>query len=162
MSATKLLDRLDRVRQTAPGRWLARCPAHQDKSPSLSIRELDDGRVLLHDFGGCEVGDVLAAVGLTAADLFPQRMPGHSYTVTHSRIPARDLLQIISHETSIVAVIATDLSAKKTITAADWQRLALAAEVFCCALRAYPPRPKKAGTSNERIKSVCFRIVTRP
>ena len=126
MTATTLIDRLDRVRQTAPGRWLAKCPAHQDRSPSLSIRELDDGRVLLYDFGGCQVGDVLAAVGLTVADLFPQRLPGHSHAATHSKIPARDLLEIVSHETSIVAVIVTDLIAKKTISDTDWQRLALA------------------------------------
>ena len=126
MTATALIDRLERVRQTAPGRWLAKCPAHQDRSPSLSIRELDDGRVLLYDFGGCQVGDVLAAVGLTVADLFPQRLPGHSHAATHSKIPARDLLEIVSHETSIVAVIVTDLIAKKTISDTDWQRLALA------------------------------------
>jgi hypothetical protein len=127
MSATKLLDRLERVKETGHGRWLARCPAHQDKSPSLSIRELDDGRVLLHDFAGCAVSDVLAAVGLTLSDLFPQRLPGHSYTPSHSRIPARDLLQIISQETSVVAVIAADIIAKKNISNNDWQRLALAA-----------------------------------
>lgn len=126
MTAAALIDRLERVRQTAPGRWLARCPAHQDKSPSLSIRELDDGRVLLHCFGGCEVGDVLVAVGLTMADLFPQRLPEHAYAPSGSGIPARDLLQIISQETSIVAVIAADLLAKKDISAIDWQRLALA------------------------------------
>jgi hypothetical protein len=126
MTATALIDRLERVRQTAPGRWLAKCPAHQDRSPSLSIRELDDGRVLLYDFGGCQVGDVLAAVGLTVADLFPQRLAGHSHAATHSKIPARDLLEIVSHETSIVAVIVTDLIAKKTISDTDWQRLALA------------------------------------
>ena len=83
--------------------------------------------MLLHDFGGCEVGDVLAAVGLTVADLFPQRLPDNRYAPSHSRIPARDLLQIISGETSIVAIIAADIIAKKTISDTDWQRLALAA-----------------------------------
>jgi hypothetical protein len=127
VSAAALIDRLDRVRQTAPGRWLARCPAHRDRSPSLSIRELDDGRVLVHDHGGCEVGDVLAAVGLTLSDLFPQRLPGHAYKPSHSKIPARDLLQIVSNEMSIVAIVAADIIAKKTISNIDWQRLALAA-----------------------------------
>jgi hypothetical protein len=127
MSISKLLDRLERVKQTVAGRWLARCPAHQDKSPSLSIRELDDGRILLHCFGGCEVGDVLTAVGLTLADLFPQRLPQHAYAASHTGIPAGYLLQIISGETSVVAIIAADLMAKKTITETDWQRLALAA-----------------------------------
>jgi len=127
VSATALLDRLYSVRQTAPGRWVARCPAHQDRSPSLSVRELDDGRILLHDFGGCAVDDVLAAVGLTLGDLFPKRSPAHSYPASHSRIPARELLEIISEETSVVAILAVNMLAKKAVTEADWRRLAKAA-----------------------------------
>lgn len=124
-AAAKLLDRLERVKPTAPGRWLARCPAHEDRAPSLSIRELDDGRVLLHDFGGCETGNVLAALGLTLADLFEK--PLGNFQPTHSRIPARDLLEILSEETSVVANVAADILAKKSISEADWQRLAQAA-----------------------------------
>lgn len=124
-AAAKLLDRLERVRQTGPGRWLARCPAHQDRSPSLSIRELDDGRMLLHDFGGCETGDVLAAVGLQLSDLFEK--PLGNFQPSHTRIPARDLLEIISEETTLVAIIAADFLAEKHITEDDWRRLAAAA-----------------------------------
>jgi hypothetical protein len=127
MSAAALLDRLDRVKQTGPGRWLARCPAHEDRAPSLSIRELDDGRILLNDFGGCGTDDVLAALGLHMADLFPKRLAGHHSRASSSRIPARDLLEVISEETSVVAIIAADLLAKKTITDEDWQRVATAA-----------------------------------
>ena len=68
-AAAKVLDRLARVKQTGPGRWIASCPAHEDRSPSLSIREIDD-RLLIHDFGGCDTGDVLAALGLNISDLF--------------------------------------------------------------------------------------------
>ena len=127
MSAATLLDRLDRVRQSGSGRWIARCPAHEDRSPSLSIRELDDGRVLLHDFGGCEVGDVLAAVGLALADLFPDPLPGHSHHPARSRIPARDLLDIISEEITVVALVAADMLAGKSVSVEDWTRLATAA-----------------------------------
>lgn len=126
MSASILLDRLDRVKSTAPGRWLARCPAHEDRSPSLSIRELSDGRVLVHDFGGCEVGDVLAAVRLTLGDLFARPL-GHQIAPSHSRIPASDLLAVISGEVAVVAIIATDLLEQRTLSEADWQRLAAAA-----------------------------------
>jgi hypothetical protein len=126
-AAAKLLDRLERVKQTAPGRWLARCPAHEDRAPSLSVRELDDGRVLLHDFGGCEVGEVLVAVGLRLCDLFEQRLPQHNYAASHSRIPARDLLEIVSEEVAVAAIIAADLLARKTISQGDWRRLAQAA-----------------------------------
>lgn len=124
MSADALLSRLDHVRPAGSGRWIARCPAHKDRSPSLSIREID-GRVLLHDFGGCEAADVLAALGLTMSDLFDR--PLGNFAPSSSRIPARDLLEIISEETSVVAIIAADMLAKRAIDHANWSRLAKAA-----------------------------------
>ena len=69
----RLLDRLDHVRQTGD-RWRARCPSHgSDRNQSLSITAADDGTVLLKCFGGCGAADVMAAAGLTLADLFPER-----------------------------------------------------------------------------------------
>lgn len=131
MSAAKLLDRLEGVRQTGPSRWLARCPAHEDRSPSLSIRELDDGRILLNDFGGCQSADVLAALGLEFGDLFPERLAGNGpaggYAPSSSRIPARDLLEIISEEVSVVSIIVADFCDKRSISEEDWKRLATAA-----------------------------------
>lgn len=52
--------------------WSATCPAHEDRSPSLSITEGRDGIVLLHCHGGCGPREVLAAVGLTWQVLFPR------------------------------------------------------------------------------------------
>ena len=51
--------------------WKARCPAHDDRKASLSIGAGDDGRVLLHCHAGCDVQTVVAAAGLTMADLAP-------------------------------------------------------------------------------------------
>ena len=112
-AAAKVLDRLDGVRQSGPGRWLARCPAHKDRSPSLSIRELDDGRVLLHDFGGCDTEAVLDALGLELQALFPEPLPvvrqGMGYQPTHSRISARDLLEVLDHEITVAVFILNDI-----------------------------------------------------
>lgn len=127
MSASTLLDRLEHVRQTAPGRWLARCPAHEDRSPSLSIREIDGGRILLHDFGGCSTEDVLAALGLTMSELFPERLPEHSYPASHSSIPARDLLVILDHETTVAVLILNDIVTRRTANESQVQRLCQAA-----------------------------------
>ncbi len=52
--------------------WMACCPAHKDRNPSLSVSEGNDGRVLLNCFAGCSTESVLAALGLTASDLFPE------------------------------------------------------------------------------------------
>lgn len=96
-TAARLLERLDLVRSTGPGRWLARCPSHDDGSPSLSIRELGDGRLLLHDFGGCDVDDVVAAVGLEISNLFPPRLPTGVYSRPRERhpFPASDILKAL-------------------------------------------------------------------
>ena len=51
--------------------WQARCPAHEDKSPSLSVTASDDGKVLLYCHAGCDAASVCGALGLTMADLMP-------------------------------------------------------------------------------------------
>jgi hypothetical protein len=127
MSAAKILDRLEAVKQTGPGRWLARCSAHADKSPSLTIRETDHGMTLIHCFAGCEPDEVLAAVGLTMSDLFPERSPRHSYPASHSSIPARDLLVILDHELTVVALILNDIVTRRTASESQRQRLCRAA-----------------------------------
>ena len=120
-----LIDRLEGVRQLGPSRWLARCPSHDNRSPSLSIRELDDGRILLHDFGGCDVTDVLSALGMEMADLFPDR-PEHYQASIRSRIPATDLLKIIADEATTVGLIAGWFLDGREIDEHDWDRLSLA------------------------------------
>jgi len=128
MSAATLLDRLRGIRTTGPGRWLACCPAHEDRSPSLSIREMDDGRVLIHDFAGCDAESVLTAVGLEFRDLHPASDGAtHRARPIGSRIPAADALAAIDHEAHVVAVIASDIHAHREIDGPTWSRLALAA-----------------------------------
>jgi hypothetical protein len=65
-----LLARLDGVREVN-GQFEARCPAHDDRNPSLSVGVGDDGRLLVHCQRGCALGDVLRPIGLTIKDLFP-------------------------------------------------------------------------------------------
>lgn len=69
MTVHELLARLERVSKTSTG-WMARCPAHEDTKPSLSIASGDDGRILLQCFAGCEVGGIVEALGLEVRDLF--------------------------------------------------------------------------------------------
>jgi hypothetical protein len=69
VTAEALADLLH-ARHAGHGRWQAKCPAHQDCSPSLSIREGREGRVLLHCFAGCTTEAVLRFAGLKVADLF--------------------------------------------------------------------------------------------
>jgi hypothetical protein len=61
--------------------WCCKCPAHDDRNPSLSIRAGDDGRALVCCHAGCSVDAVCGAIGLRPADLFtpdPSRRNGHA------------------------------------------------------------------------------------
>ena len=63
---------LSRVQGAKPnGRgWVARCPAHDDRTPSLSIDQGDDGRALLHCHAGCTHDAIAATLGITKRELF--------------------------------------------------------------------------------------------
>ncbi len=70
---------LERVNAKRNGQgWIAPCPAHDDRKPSLSIKTGDDGRALVHCHAGCSVDDVLAALHLEARDLFADNGNGHA------------------------------------------------------------------------------------
>jgi len=50
-------------------RATARCPAHDDGNPSLAVAA-GDGQALVFCHGGCQIGDVVAKLGLRLADLY--------------------------------------------------------------------------------------------
>jgi hypothetical protein len=122
-----LLSHLDKVKRTGKGNWIARCPAHLDKSPSLTIRELDDGRVLLHCFVGCSVHEVLDAVGMDMAALFPPREIQHGKPERRP-FPAADVLRAIGFESLVVCAAAVTMLTGEAFTQADRDRLILATE----------------------------------
>jgi len=72
MTIDQILPRFPDSKKTNSG-WSGCCPAHDDKTPSLSIKGGDDGGVVLHCHAGCKPEAVVAAVGLTMADLMPAR-----------------------------------------------------------------------------------------
>lgn len=127
MSADILLQHLGKIKRTGRGRWMACCPAHDDRSASLSIRELDDGRVLVHCFAECSVHEIVSAVGLELTDLFPPREDGkHSVKGERRPFPAADILRAVAFETTLVLVAAADMLAGHPFNDADRARLALA------------------------------------
>lgn len=70
ISESEFLGKFEGV-QASGGGWVARCPAHGDDNPSLSIARGEDGRWLVHCHAGCSAEAVVAAVGLKMADLMP-------------------------------------------------------------------------------------------
>lgn len=65
-----VLPRLDLVRKVDGTTYMARCPAHYDNTPSLSLRVTDNDDLLVHCFAGCTLESICAALGLSVAQLF--------------------------------------------------------------------------------------------
>ena len=128
MSAvTRLLERLKGVWKGGPGRWVAACPDHVDRGPSLSIRELPDGRVLIHCFAGCDAHDVVNAAGLELKDVFPERPAEHRLAPSREAVDARDALACLAFQSQVLAVAAENFLQHRKFTVADVERIALAA-----------------------------------
>ena len=66
----ELLNRLKKVKKCGDG-YQAQCPAHDDKRPSLSLKEVD-GKVLMRCHAGCSNESIMASIGMTMSDLMPQ------------------------------------------------------------------------------------------
>src|SRR5688572_22951425 len=54
------------------GYWLARCPAHNDREPSLSVSVGKNGAAILNCHAGCAAESVVSALGMKMSDLFPK------------------------------------------------------------------------------------------
>ncbi|MDP9363537.1 MAG: hypothetical protein M3Q10_04785, partial [Chloroflexota bacterium] len=76
---------LDNVKRCGAG-FTARCPGHEDRQNSLKVDAGEDGQALLRCHAGCDTDRIVAALGLTMADLFPPRQSRHKA----GSIPADD------------------------------------------------------------------------
>lgn len=128
--AQALLSRLDGVKKAGRG-WIARCPAHEDRRASLSIAEGDDGRALVHCFGGCSAADVMAAAGLALSDLYAAPIdrghlsPTQRRAVTAETRIARQwaALQAALPSLAVVEVAAGMVAAGEALDATDAARV---------------------------------------
>jgi predicted protein tyrosine phosphatase len=95
MKADLIIERLEHVRATGKNRWIARCPAHKDSSPSLVITQPDNERVLIHCHAGCSTGDILDSLGLDWGALMPDKDSSYSATrITRKDEPIVDQMLI--------------------------------------------------------------------
>lgn len=126
MSAVdRILVQVEGLRQRGPHQWSARCPAHADKSPSLSIKESDSGALLLRCWAGCSLEAITAALGLRVADLFPRKPapPGAGSPPSRWRLSAAQALEILARESLLVGCVAVAMHRRREIPEADFQRL---------------------------------------
>jgi hypothetical protein len=128
MNAEALLARLHGVRRNGGG-WMARCPAHEDRSPSLSIRN-GNGKILLHCFGGCSIEAVCAALEIEVRELFSKeleidKLEPRILRKTQMRITGlRSRLTAADRERAVTVVLAEEAN----LDAAIARALALAVE----------------------------------
>ena len=134
-----ILHRLDRVKRTAPDKWIALCPAHDDKRPSLSVKQADDGRVLLKCWTGCGAAEIVSALGLSLSDLFladRRSLSDHGTGPMRRPFNWQDALKGVSHEITVALLIAQAVNTGQEIDTNALDRLALAEERISDALRA--------------------------
>ena len=92
MTSLQIADLLH-ARPVGTSRWMARCPKHQDRSPSLSIREGQSGRILIRCFAGCTTGDILNKLGLSWADICGEPMTREKIRQSAAERQERELHQ---------------------------------------------------------------------
>jgi len=127
MNAENIISRLEAVRKTGRSSWVARCPAHDDRRPSLSITECDDGRILAHCFAGCDVETVLSSIGMTMQDLMPERIADHC-PPERRPFPASDCLRAVAFEALVVVTAGAALLAGEPVELDDRARVMEAIE----------------------------------
>lgn len=132
MSAVEIiLGRLDDVQRSGNG-WRAKCPSCGGRGGKVSIAEGDDGRALLHCFGGCDAVAVTQAAGLTLADLFPEPLKDDSpESRRRMRRAAREsqwgaALDVLDLEAHVIFIHACDMATGKALSGGDVARLATA------------------------------------
>lgn len=121
------LSRLQKVRSTGKGSWIACCSGHDDKNPSMTITEGSDGRVLAHCFSqGCSIEDIANGAGLSVSDLMPENVGYHRLKPVRRSFNAMDVLYAIRSDLTLTLIMAKDIQAGKVISKEDSLNLAKA------------------------------------
>jgi hypothetical protein len=125
MTGEEFVSRLEKAKRTGNGSWLARCPAHQDRSPSLTVTEKEDGRILCFCFAGCGIEAITSAVGVEITDLFPPKAIEHAPRVARP-FPVADVLAALADECEVLDIILHDIDWAVPLKQDDIERAKLA------------------------------------
>jgi hypothetical protein len=135
---TRLLDTNQRVTGFAPrgsdNHHRLTCAACGTGSYKVATSRADNGSVLLHAFCGHSAVEVMAALGLTIRELFPERIKAASHEARKASAEAfrRNAwcaaLGVLVRETTLILIAANDMYSGKVLAAHDIQRVGLAAK----------------------------------
>ena len=117
----RLLSRLEKVERLSQGnhqaRYRACCPAHDDKSPSLSVTLANSDSILLKCWAGCSAEEVINAVGMEMTDLFPEKI--HHLPAVKRPFSADQAAKVIAEDAMTVATAAAKLRKNEPLSSAD-------------------------------------------
>ena len=116
-----VLNRFDGVRETGGGQYSCRCPAHEDKSNSLGIKQGDGDRIMMNCFAGCQTQDVLSAVGLSFKDILPTN--DYNKEVKEKGFNPYSVLKMIRDEVLIIGLASVDIKKGKALDDKEHGRL---------------------------------------
>jgi hypothetical protein len=114
------LNHFDGVRETGNGQYSCRCPAHEDKSASLGIKQGDGDRILLNCFAGCDVKSILDSVGLDWKDIINEEK---LYQAEKHKFNPFAVLKMIRDEVLIIGLSSSQIRAGKALNDEDHDRL---------------------------------------
>lgn len=128
MSPDDFLSRLLQVKRTGPNRWLALCPAHDDRKPSLNVRIEPDGTKLVICRAGCDQEEIRHAMGCEWADFYPEKSTGVYDRKLPRAFTTAEIFEALETEITIVALIACDIAADKPVSKEDKDRVLVASQ----------------------------------
>lgn len=112
MSIESFLSKLEKVKRRGHGKWMACCPVHQERNPSLSIKD-DNGKIIMMCFGcGANGVDVAGAIGVDLSELFPPKDiydASTNHPQSRQYFHAADILKALETETLVIYMIAKDM-----------------------------------------------------
>ncbi len=112
----RVLARLDKVKKSGKG-WIACCPAHEDRSPSMVVSEID-GKIIFNCFAGCTFSEICGALGMEEKDMFPEPVTKFQHTSGVTYLTQKQLEEI-DLQCWFCAVFYSDLQARKPINSQD-------------------------------------------
>jgi len=120
MSLDNILPHLTKVKKTHRG-YSACCPVHNDKNPSMTLTETDDGKVLIHCFAcGARGSDVVEALGLSPSELFSGEF------TPDPRFRMNKIREHQLEDSMVISIYETDKKNGKYLTHSDYKRYRLA------------------------------------
>ena len=125
-----ILSHAEGVKRLGPDKAIFKAPTRKDKTASVSIARGANGAVILHDFGGDSTADILAAMGLSLASLYPEQIRADMTPAQKSELRMHGkiagwaaALSVISYESKIIVIAGRMFKKGEALDAADENRV---------------------------------------